>query len=106
LVDDKRVDPQTVIRWPDAIQNGGGVRYRWVQQFREVVAFRQVFSEGFGGVRGGGFSEKVGMHPKKLWGTLFRLDSDFRLYVSSLTEEKKAEIPPDVRQALLSAVGL
>jgi hypothetical protein len=105
LGEDKRVDPQTPIRWPDAVQNGGDVRYGWVQRFREIVAFRQVFSEGFGGVTGGGFSEKIGMSPRKLWGTLFRIDRDFRRYVSSLIEEKKTEIPPDVQQALLAAVG-
>jgi hypothetical protein len=96
LREEERVSPHTRIPWPDAIQNGGVVEYKWKQYFDEVARFRNVFSEGFGGKQGGSISEKVGVHPTYFEHSVVRIDVGLSQYVGALLEEKRLEIPNDV----------
>ena len=103
LMNDDKADIHAALPWPDAVQNGGSIVYKWKQSCEEVVWFRTSFSEGFEHVVGGGYSEKIaGLNPQALRGAIKDITGVLRTYIRILVEEKSGEIPADIIPTLLA----
>ena len=105
LIQEEEVNDSTVIRWPDAVQCGGRIRYRSRQYLDEVARFQPLFSEGFESRVGGGYSQKIsGLHPQCLHHTIIETATELPEYIRVLLKERADDIPPDIQQHLKQGI--